>query len=631
MSQSLADILGWVQKSENLQFSLERALTCAQERSHREVTLEHLLFTLADDPIAAAFLEVCDADVMQIRSDALTYIDDQLKSVSGANSSAPAASDGLTRVMAHASAAAEQSRRPLIDGAIVLAALIGDGESQAAKILKSHGLTFEVAIDRLRLKPGQEGPDARPQPSGDNSTEELRPQKEAKVPEPASPSQKTGAEGQGGRRVKVAKRAPNDAKEVVAESGSGSQAKPSASTPSGEKTKLRSGPSVDEIESSVRELVEEQRKDALRSPSESGGSEPDHSAPSPQSADSSVDPHPVPGPLAIPSMQTRAAPAVPSPAVSSKHPHAATSGGPAAADSAGQRQRAGVSQWPFAWQQAPGARSAASPPIADATPGPVPVERTRSTAAASLGPAPSQDNWTEGQFGGQAKARKTVPLEPVPVAGRPSPGHDSEPSLPVEDLAGAHDSHTSPERPDGADPSRLSETIPRKMRVMAPQPVEVFVKRVDIEDIGGSDEDAWQLGRRQAFVTEAVTVQLKAPDGGFLIENETPDTQWIDYRLGLIHEDLTGWRWTVTPTQSGRTRLQLIVSARTVSEQGTVAESVLPEQIVNVKVGKNYLGIIGQFTGWVIVAAIGGVLARYGENVTEKAFEIGRQILEIVQ
>ena len=31
------------------------------------------------------------------------------------------------------------------------------------------------------------------------------------------------------------------------------------------------------------------------------------------------------------------------------------------------------------------------------------------------------------------------------------------------------------------------------------------------------EEDTWRMERRQVFITEAMTVQLKAPDGGFLI------------------------------------------------------------------------------------------------------------------
>ena len=59
-----------------------------------------------------------------------------------------------------AASAAQQSRRKQIDGAIVLAAIVGDGKSPAAGLLKALGMTFEEAIRALqrantkaRLKP----------------------------------------------------------------------------------------------------------------------------------------------------------------------------------------------------------------------------------------------------------------------------------------------------------------------------------------------------------------------------------------------------------------------------------------------------------------------------------------------
>ena len=49
-----------------------------------------------------------------------------------------------------AASAAQQSRRKQIDGAIVLAAIVGDGKSPAAGLLKSLGMTFEEAIRALQ-------------------------------------------------------------------------------------------------------------------------------------------------------------------------------------------------------------------------------------------------------------------------------------------------------------------------------------------------------------------------------------------------------------------------------------------------------------------------------------------------
>ena len=59
-------------------------------------------------------------------------------------------SSDLKRVLEAAAAAAQQGRRREINGAIVLAAIVGDGKSTAAHLLRNQGLTFEEAIRALQ-------------------------------------------------------------------------------------------------------------------------------------------------------------------------------------------------------------------------------------------------------------------------------------------------------------------------------------------------------------------------------------------------------------------------------------------------------------------------------------------------
>lgn len=617
MSQPLADLLGWVHKSDNLQFSLERALTYARERSHPELTLEHLLLTLADDPIAATFLEACDADVMHIRSDALNFIDKQLKPVIGSKPVTPEASEGLQRVMAHASAAAEQSGRPLIDGAIVLAALIGDGESQAARILQSHGLTFEVAIERLSLSPDQRPPDnlssppkeTPPPPNAERSVAKKVVQPTAEV-RPVVPSEPIAAQSIGTGQANPS------------QSDSGPLEVPPPVGRPAEKTAERTAPTIDEIQSIVSEMVANGRNDAKSAPVRSKAPKPQKLEPAPQTPNPAARSEPIvrrppndSAPQVAPAGDTN--PRLESSSSSSQHAATGISSPPG---------RAGVTQWPFAWQETPKSVPANPPAIEDSSPGNVSGQPPVPAPAARLVPAPAQDNRSD-----------RLPVDGPPgnaglLARPPSPSDGPSDQgwariLPAGDSGHEPDAPKAPELRQDADTSRLSETIPRTMRAMVPKPVEVVVRRIDVTDIDSGDEENWRMERRQAFITEAVTVQLKAPDGVFLIENITPDTQWIDHRLGLIHDDLTSWRWTVTPSRSGRFRLQLVVSARTVSEHGTVAESALPERIIEVRVRSNYVRAFGRFAGFVIAAAIGGLLARNIEN----ALELGRKVLEIIQ
>ena len=70
------------------------------------------------------------------------------------------------------------------------------------------------------------------------------------------------------------------------------------------------------------------------------------------------------------------------------------------------------------------------------------------------------------------------------------------------------------------------------------------------------------------FVTRALSVRLSAPDGGFWIEADSPETQWVETASGLHQDEHVTWRWTVTPQRRGRGRLLLVVAARTIGHDG---------------------------------------------------------------
>jgi len=630
MPQTSANLLDWIRKSDNLQFSLERALSYAQERSHPEVTLEHLLLTLTDDPIAAAFLEACGVDVMVIRADALNYIDKQLKPAPGLPPPAPEASHGLLKVMAHAAAAAEQSGRPITDGAIVLAALIGDGESQAARILKSHGLTFEVAIDRLRLKPGQSvdagnakppqefGPPNGPLPSGGG----------AAIADPLPPatankdSETTFGEIFSGTAPQHSPGAHD-----TAASGSGSshdQLQVSAPVEKAAgKTDRRTIPTTDEIQSSVSNLIAESRENAESARSKTKSSPHGTAEAPPQGADTGNPQNPN---TVVPLPSPGAAPEIGPPGDGDRVRRNRSSSDPQTEpENSGPPRRPGVSQWPFAWQEASSSALPNLPPSqAMARPDPAatpPVHKSTERFQS----APAQDNRETGRFDMRPPAKHaTSGRAPSPSQTPGSPVWT--PILPAEERKPDRDAAKAARNRAGADRSRIQETIPRRMRTMAPKSVEVTVGRINFAEISVSEEESWRMERRQAFITEAMSVQLKAPDGGFLIENKTPETQWIDHRLGLIREDLTSWQWTITPTRAGRFRLQIIVSARTINEHGAVAESSLPERIVKVRVWPNFIVFLRQFAGLAAAAALGGALARYGEEI----WRLGRNLLDII-
>lgn len=162
---------------------------------------------------------------------------------------------------------------------------------------------------------------------------------------------------------------------------------------------------------------------------------------------------------------------------------------------------------------------------------------------------------------------------------------------------------------------QLIENIPRVMRVALPSLVEARIAKSEVKNLADGIAGDGAAYRHDVLITRAMTVKLRAPDGGFFIETSSPETQWIENALGLMADDYASWRWTVTPKARGRRRLQLIISARTVGADGVAAETALPDQVVEIKVRTNYARALTVLLGWVIAALVGGLLATFGEGI----------------
>ncbi len=121
--------------------TLTRAADYATAQAHREVGLEHLLLALTEDPEATVVMKASNVDLAQLAAEVSEYLgrsDDRLQPN---DNQTTAISTDLRRILEAAAAAARQGRRREINGAIVLAAIVGDGTSAAANFLQVQGLT----------------------------------------------------------------------------------------------------------------------------------------------------------------------------------------------------------------------------------------------------------------------------------------------------------------------------------------------------------------------------------------------------------------------------------------------------------------------------------------------------------
>lgn len=189
------------------------------------------------------------------------------------------------------------------------------------------------------------------------------------------------------------------------------------------------------------------------------------------------------------------------------------------------------------------------------------------------------------------------------------------PAPPLPDDLGTDSAFEVPSIPPpvshGISDGQLIENIPRRMTVDRPETIQVRLAAEDASAVRKGMSGV--LNVHNVRVTRAMSARLVAPDGGFSIEPGTPETQWLDDPDG-VRDTPAEWMWTITPTRSGKRRLQLVVGARTLRE-GMVAEAALPLQVIEVQVRANYGRRIFQAAQWLIATLFGAVLGVFSEEI----------------
>jgi tetratricopeptide (TPR) repeat protein len=165
----------------------------------------------------------------------------------------------------------------------------------------------------------------------------------------------------------------------------------------------------------------------------------------------------------------------------------------------------------------------------------------------------------------------------------------------------------------------LVENIPRKMRVGTLEQVEVRIARRDVEGLTERMIGHGRLHQHEVRVADAMTVRLRAPDGGFLIDPLSAETCWT--HNADQDQDFANWRWSVTPQRRGQARLLLIISAQTLDANGVAAEAALPDQVIKVHVRVNYARTARKVAGWGLLMVAGGALSAWGRELYPAALD----------
>ena len=639
-----ADDLSRIAMSSNLSATVARGADYARQQGHFEVTLEHMLLALCEDPDAGLVLAASNIDLEQLRGEVANYLGGR-EPIPQPQGGTPAVSADLRRILDAAAAAARGGRRREINGAIVLAAIVGDGKSPAAHLLRDQGLTFEGAIKALQRAP-KTAPPSRPAAT---NAEDILANARARVQSRTAPP-----------RQPVHDDADEDEEDEQEEAAQEQEPAPEPAP----------GPAYERDEAPPSDVAAAPMPAPQPQFEDEFEDEPAPPPPQPQ-------PQRRPEPLSRKRLAERLQPPAPAyreeprpeprfdpaPADAWHQPPPPTpdEGGMASLDDDydgyGVAEEAGPPGMPASapfppplpvpepsWTPPPGGEHMQPPPPPGYAAPPLPGDYGAPPPPPAI---PSGD-----EYGAPPMPQPGPRMAPPPPPAEPPWPHPGEMRAPAgmpppnDRAAGGMGGGGGPlmSRARGAQPGarppaqgnygrsgptpraeigQLVENIPRIMRVAVPALVEVRIAKADVQSLAEGLQGGGAAYHHQVSITKAMSVRLRAPDGGFFIETASPETQWIERSALVSGEDYASWRWHVTPREKGRKRLQLVISARTVGPDGLTAERALPDQVITVRVRTNYGKSILRWSGWVIAAIVGGLLARFGEG----AFDAGKEIL----
>ena len=115
--------------SEQLEKTIKRAISYANDRQHQYATLEQFLLALLDDKDAAIVLKACDINFDNLKNNLVRYLNEDLKNIISPHSQKAEPSASFQRVLQRAAIHMQSSDNSEINGASVLVSLFSERES----------------------------------------------------------------------------------------------------------------------------------------------------------------------------------------------------------------------------------------------------------------------------------------------------------------------------------------------------------------------------------------------------------------------------------------------------------------------------------------------------------------------
>jgi ATP-dependent Clp protease ATP-binding subunit ClpA len=151
--------------------SLEIVLTIAYReavsRRHAYLTLEHLLYALAHDIEGERILGGCGADLPRLRKELNLYLEESIESVKRGQEREPEQTAAFKRVLQTAVLHVQSAQRQEVQAGDILAAILQQPKSQAARLLESHSVSRLDVLEFIShgiSKVAGGGDDAQPDP-----------------------------------------------------------------------------------------------------------------------------------------------------------------------------------------------------------------------------------------------------------------------------------------------------------------------------------------------------------------------------------------------------------------------------------------------------------------------------------
>lgn len=126
--------------SEDLENSLNLALSLATEHRHEFVTVEHLLLSILDDESVQKILSACGADLKALREDLVKFLDNSIPKVKDESNYEPRATHGFRRVFQRAMLHVQSSGQKEVSCKNILIAIYGENESPAVYYLHEQSV-----------------------------------------------------------------------------------------------------------------------------------------------------------------------------------------------------------------------------------------------------------------------------------------------------------------------------------------------------------------------------------------------------------------------------------------------------------------------------------------------------------